>query len=69
MEQPKKIKYVSAETAGKKRDSLDYEAVIKKQSAMQSNDWDRSQELMKRASHDYDQARKWDESIKKGKKN
>ena len=66
MQQPKK-KYVTKEVAEKKRDSLDYEARVKKQAGLQSSDWERSQELMRRASKDYDEARKWDENLKKAK--
>jgi hypothetical protein len=67
MEQPKK-KLVTREVAEKKRDSLDHEAQLKKQAGLSSNDFERSQELMRRAGKDYDTARKWDENIKKSEK-
>jgi len=68
MQQPKK-KMVTKEVAEKKRDSLDYEARLKATSARQAKNFDTSQKLMNSASKDYDQARKWDENIKKALKN
>lgn len=68
MQQPKK-KFVTKQAAEKTRDSLDYEAKIKATSARQAKNFDTSQKLMNSASKDYDQARKWDESIKKALRN
>jgi len=60
----------TVEEATAKRDSLDYVAQTKKAAALSDmSDFARSQELMKRADKDYDDARKFDNALKKVKKN
>lgn len=68
MQQPKK-KYVTREVAEKKRDSLDYEAASKATAARQASNIETGRKLMNEASKDYDQARKWEENLKKSLRN